>query len=274
VNLAPFLPDTPVLWSISGGLTSGYMLRRRLDLGPQRDGEFFVYANTGKERQETLDFLHEIETRWGVDLVWLQRTPGGGIERVTYETAARQGEPFAQLIDERGYLPNVVARFCTVELKIRTIGKFARLMGMTDRLLAIGLRADEMHRVVRLRGVTREQGEEAIMPLADAGVTLADVEGFWAAQPFTLNLSRYEGNCDLCFLKGQSKVLRILSAEPSRADWWINQEAKGRASKPSGARFRSDRPSYARLKANAVSQGALPLIENELGDLGECSCTD
>lgn len=130
----PFLPDTPVVWSISGGLTSGYMLWRRLQHGPQRPDEFFTFANTGKEREETLAFLREIETRWGVDLVWLQRTPGGGIERVTFETAAREGEPFTQLINERRYLPNPVTRFCTVELKIRTV-PLERMDDVTEKTL-------------------------------------------------------------------------------------------------------------------------------------------
>jgi len=31
------------------------------------------FANTGKEREETLRFVHECETRWGVRVHWIER---------------------------------------------------------------------------------------------------------------------------------------------------------------------------------------------------------
>jgi len=60
-----------------------------------------------------------------------------------------------------------------------------------------------------------------------AKATKRDVMAFWAAQNFDLGLQGYEGNCDMCFLKGR-KILRVLEQEnPGMAQWWIDQEATG-----------------------------------------------
>ena len=45
---------------------------------------------------------------------------------------------------------------------------------------------------------------------------------FWRSQPFDLGID--DSNCDLCFLKGRSTLDRLIREEPSRADWWIEQE--------------------------------------------------
>jgi len=47
---------------------------------------------------------------------------------------------------------------------------------------------------------------------------------FWRAQDFDLGLEPWEGNCDLCFLKGRGLRKRIIRDDPSRADWWAEQE--------------------------------------------------
>ena len=62
--------------------------------------------------------------------------------------------------------------------------------------------------------------------IADAGVREADVLDWWKRQPFDLGIPSYAGNCDLCYLKGRAKLIRLIREDPSRADWWIEQEAK------------------------------------------------
>src|SRR3546814_17220370 len=100
------------------------------------------------------------------------------------------------------------------------------------------------------------------MPLADAGVTVRDVGAFWQAQAFDLDLltvngRTLEGNCDLCFLKPRGQRLALIKARPEAAVWWIRMESLNLASKPSGARFRADGPSYADLARSAAHQGDL-----------------
>ena len=61
-------------------------------------------------------------------------------------------------------------------------------------------------------------------PLVLDHVTEDDVKRFWAGQPFDLGISHDLGNCDLCFMKGRWKLMRLITQYPERADWWIEQE--------------------------------------------------
>ncbi len=44
--------------------------------------------------------------------------------------------------------------------------------------------------------------------------------------PLDLQLQHYQGNCDLCFLKGRHKIRRLLTEWPEKATWWMEQEKK------------------------------------------------
>lgn len=263
----PFKIDGPAMISFSGGRTSGYMLRRCLDAGIGPDVHV-LFANTGKERPETLDFVRDCSERWGVPIHWLERVAGGAFVEVEHSSAARKGQPFGALIADRKFLPNPVTRFCTQELKIRPMGAWMRhVAGYEEWTNVVGIRADEPRRVAKMRAPTRERWERT-MPLADAGVTEADVLAFWKAQPFDLQLRTWEGNCDLCFLKGKGKRLRIMAEHPDLADWWIDME-RGES------KFRADTAPYAKLADFARRQIMLPIVTDRDGeDLGDCACTD
>lgn len=148
----PYFITGPALISFSGGRTSAYMLRQILDAhgGTLPDDVVVTFANTGKEREETLRFVHECETRWGVRVHWLEwRDAKPCYEEVGYNSAARNGEPFAALIAKKNYLPNSVTRFCTTELKIRPMRDFCKALGWKNWTNIIGLRYDEGHRVLK-----------------------------------------------------------------------------------------------------------------------------
>ncbi len=150
----PFLITGPASISFSGGRTSGMMLRLILNAhgGRLPDDVHVLFANTGEERAETLAFVDECATRWGVNVRWLERSADGGVVEVDFATAARKGEPFDQLLSERDMLPNVRARFCTTELKVRTMHRWLRdVAGVDDATTAIGMRADEPGRVASRR---------------------------------------------------------------------------------------------------------------------------
>lgn len=224
----------PALISFSGGRTSAYMLWLILQAhgGTLPADVYVTFANTGKEREETLRFVFECASRWNVVVHWLERGPDGEMVEVGYNSASRKGEPFQALVESRGYLPNAVARFCTVELKIRVMRDFARSLGWEHWRNVIGLRADEPMRVMRSmeRSDSGKEPWRNLMPLAGAepndpaGVTVQDVRAFWREQSFDLGLRHYEGNCDLCFLKGRKKLGVIMREQPGAADWWIEQE--------------------------------------------------
>lgn len=282
----PYRIHGPAQLSFSGGRTSAFMLFRTLEAhgGELPDDMKVVFANTGKERPETLDFVRDCQDRWGVPIVWLERTPGAHGQRfqiVGHNSASRDGLPFNQLIREKNYLPNPVTRFCTIELKIRVMRDYARSLGWEHWTNIVGLRADEPGRVATALARNAEGKErwQTVMPLHTDGVTEAEVLEFWRTMPFDLNLESYEGNCDLCFLKGRGKITRIMADRPDLADWWIEAEAEPRMSNASGAHFRADRPSYAALLDGVQRQGVLPLdlaqdIYDDRTSCGTTACTD
>lgn len=251
----PYKIDEPTCISFSGGRTSAYMLWRVLQSngGKLPDEAIVCFANTGKEEEETLKFVRDCEKHWNVDIHWLEyqnhEDSKLNFKVVNYETAARNGEPFEALIRKRNYLPNPVTRFCTSELKIRTINKYLKHIGWKDHNENtdwVGIRADEMRRAAKI--------DRSRTPLVADGVTVHHVNQFWSEQPFNLELATYNGrtlagNCDLCFLKPASQVASLIAEKPERGVWWAKMEALALAlaSKPSGAVFRSDRPKYAEM---------------------------
>jgi 3'-phosphoadenosine 5'-phosphosulfate sulfotransferase (PAPS reductase)/FAD synthetase len=231
----PFFITGPALVSFSGGRTSGYMLWRILQAhgGTLPDDVHVCFANTGKEREETLRFVHECATRWNVRVRWLEwrsrlkSVPvAQRFDEVGFNSAARDGEPFAALIRSKKFTPNSVARWCTEELKVKTLQAFMEANGYgSEYANVVGLRADEARRVKK----GRERG--SIMPLADAGITNRMVRAFWYAQDFDLDLLPFEGNCDGCFLKARPKLWEIERTAPGTLQWWSDIETgigKGR----------------------------------------------
>lgn len=261
--------------SFSGGRSSAYMLHQTLEAnGGMPDGSKVVFANTGKEMPQTLDFVNECSQRWGVTIIWVElgRVRSDDIYEsgrhkgkpryqyetavVDYETASRRGEPFEALIKARNMLPNPVARFCTADLKVRRV--FDVTKGIETHF--VGIRADEQRRAQRIhRRRDEKDGRITLCPMYVAGITAGDVGRFWRQQPFDLQLTNDNGttpmgNCDLCFLKGKRKIKSIIAAEPERVKWWEDMEAEV------GNRFRRDY-SYAELAANVDEQDDMFSVE-------------
>ena len=226
------------------------------------DEAVVCFANTGKECEETLEFVRDCSVNWGVPITWLEfRDSEDKFQAVNFETASRNGEPFEALIRKRNYLPNPVSRFCTVELKVRTIHRYLKAQGWTEWDSMLGIRADEQRRLAKIGNQDYGKHEEKCAPLGLAGIKKEDVGAFWQSQPFDLNLPNnngvtMHGNCDLCFLKGGAQVLSLIAEKPERAVWWASMEALALAlaSKPDGAVFRKDRPSYAQMAKFAEEQ--------------------
>ncbi len=183
-----------------------------------------IFENTGKEREETLRFVERCSLEWGVEITWLEYRYEPGkphLVEVNFASASRKGEPFEASIEARsgGYLPNPVERYCTLEMKMRTLNRYARHhLGWEKYTNIVGLRADEVRRVAKAKRNAfldvqlelfdsgkkskskvknrRPTGESVEFPLFDAGVTLDDVMRFWAKSQFDLELNQDEGNCD------------------------------------------------------------------------------
>lgn len=260
----PFRITEPTCISFSGGRTSAYMLWRVLQSNGGLPPEAVVaFANTGREDEATLRFVRDCGEHWGVPITWLEyRNDDAGFAVVNFETASRGGQPFEAIIQKRNFLPNPVARFCTVELKIQPEHKFLRSIGWTDWENMVGIRSDEPRRVAKIRANPSggKSGPARVMPLAEAGITKRDVADFWLRSTFDLGLPNMggitmHGNCDLCFLKGAAQIQSLIAEKPERAIWWARMETSITNAKiTDGGRFRSDRPTYAQMAAFAAAQ--------------------
>ena len=142
----PYKIEGPALISFSGGRTSGYMLYQILKAHDFNlpDDIYVTFANTGKEAEQTLEFVRDCANNWGVKVHWLEHyfadeRPKHRTKEVTFATASRNGEPFERLIDQRGILPNPVARYCSSELKIKVMERFMRSQGYQEWSNVFGL---------------------------------------------------------------------------------------------------------------------------------------
>jgi 3'-phosphoadenosine 5'-phosphosulfate sulfotransferase (PAPS reductase)/FAD synthetase len=222
-----------------------------------------LFCNTGKEEEATLRFVEECSQQWDVPITWLEYMDSAGVGVTDFAHASRKGEPFEAVIAQRGgVLPNRVARFCSSELKTRTMHRYLRSLGWTEWDTFIGIRADEPRRVAKFRANPHPEGkhEEVHMPLAIIGVGAQDVGAFWRSAGFDLELPNMNGktmhgNCDLCYLKPAHQVFSLIAEKPERAIWWAEQEKKAEAHATGNAcRFRDDRASYADMAAYAANQ--------------------
>lgn len=250
--MSQFLIQSPALIALSGGRTSAYMLWRILQAhgGVLPPDVWVVFANTGKERAETLRFLVEIGARWGVHIHVVEwRNDGthyGTFEEVGLNSCSLEGEPFDALIDHKQMPPNWQARFCTEFMKVRTMMAF---MLATTSLApgqfaeVIGLRQDEPERIFKMIARNDDEGRRCIAPLAGRdhedplGIDKAEVMEFWLGptrrlststrpQGFDLELEPWEGNCDNCFLKSRKLKKHLIRRRPASAGWWIAAEER------------------------------------------------
>ena len=268
----PFKIIEPTIISFSGGRTSAYMLYRILESNNNTlpENSLVIFANTGKEMEQTLEFVKRCSDEWNVKIHWVEFiSQKPGFNEVSFETASRKGEPFELLINKKykSGLPNPMFRKCTGELKVRTIHKFVQSkwkpIGLKhdENTDLMGIRADEMRRAAK---INRER-----IPLVSAGVTKHDVGAFWKTNSFDLNLPNIKGetihgNCDLCFLKANGKLMSLIREEPTRADWWIKQEERMQD------QFERYGTSYKVKKEKALSQAEL----FEFGEDIPCYCGD
>jgi 3'-phosphoadenosine 5'-phosphosulfate sulfotransferase (PAPS reductase)/FAD synthetase len=226
--------------NFSGGRTSAYLTKRLIDEG----GDYLVtFQNTGKELPQTLDFVNECDKRWNLGIVWLEYRRPATFEVVTYETASRNGEPYDQLLEQRpSAIPNMQFRYCTMELKIMTLKRYLKSIGVTDYTSFNGIRYDEPRRWQKVK----DSDIDVELPLVSWKITKADVLNWWKGQEFDLMVNEPYGNCDCCFLKGKGKLATIAKEKPELFDWWISKESKGRQWKKE--------ISYQQIKDKAQSQ--------------------
>lgn len=265
------LPDSNVLISFSGGRTSAYMLKQIIDANNGLpDCAKVLFANTGREMDETLDFVQRCGQEWNVPITWLEYDRHDGkvaFNTVSHNSASRNGEPLEKTIlggrKNSAYLPNIMSRYCTQETKVKTMKRYLVSIGWKHWTNTVGIRADEAHRVKP----STDKRWTNWFPLADAGATKQDIHAFWRSNSFDLQLPYGVGNCDGCFLKSEAALAAMWRDYPSRMQWWADMEKK------TGGQFHKSR-TYASL-GDFVSRQGDWLFDDEAylcqKDDGECT---
>ena len=186
------------------------------------DEVIVLFANTGEECEETLEFVDRCDKAFSFAVVWLEAVVHHG-ERassthriVDFQTASRRGEPFEEVIKKYG-LPGPGRLHCTRELKLNVMLSYLASVGWERGSYdtALGIRADE---------ATRADGHNVrnrvIYPLLDwFPITKAHVNEFWMKQRFRLRLTGYQGNCKWCWKKSLRKHMTLLSENPEKYDF-------------------------------------------------------
>lgn len=236
----PYKIEAPALISFSGGRTSGFMLKKIIDAynGTLPEDLYVVFANTGKEMPQTLDFVRDCADKWDCKIHWLEleiadERPIYRTKEVNYHTASRKGEPFEALIKRRKMLPNPVMRMCTQELKMNVMKRFMKEKDYREWTNVVGLRYDEPRRVAKQnrQNDSNVNAWDSVCPLYQDKITVKEILEFWQKNNFDLKLTSENGqttagNCDLCYLKGTKTLTKIIKEKPDLADWWIAQEEK------------------------------------------------
>lgn len=222
-----------LLISFSGGETSARMTRLILERWQDRyDQIAIVFANTSLENEETLIFADQCDRLLfqplGGRVVWIEGEQVHGerkaptVRIVDFDTARRKGEVFEDYIRKYG-IPNAKFKGCTRSMKRYPIEQYAKhhlgwTVGTYDT--AIGIRADEMDRI------SMEKDKRRILyPLiSEWPTTKPQINTWFAAQPFRLQLKGYQGNCQTCWKKSFRKLMTIADESPEKFDFMARME--------------------------------------------------
>lgn len=218
-----------LLISFSGGETSALMTKILHDNWMRRYDEIItVFANTGQENEETLEFVQRCDETWGWGVVWVEAVVdprdgvGTGARVVDFASADRDGAVFESMIAKYG-IPGPGFFHCTRELKERPITAYARSIGWGAGTYdtAIGIRVDEIDRM-NPKAKEKRLIYPMIKPFPHRKI---DVNEFWFQQNWRLNLKGYQGNCRWCWKKSLRKHLTIMSETPEAFDFPERMEA-------------------------------------------------
>lgn len=226
--------------TVSGGRSSAMMARHVQKHKKYKDfKKVFVFANTGQERIETIDFLKNIIKHWGIDLYMVEAVGsdvmGVGInyKLVDFDTLSMNSEPFETVIRHKNKgvfdgVPNQASPYCSESLKTIPCKKFCDdIFGVNNYVKAIGFRKEDMPKRITFKEAKMDKSR--VFPLLtdfDVPVGNLELNRWWDLQPFKLLIHGKLGNCELCYKKSEQTLIDNIRYGARSIEWWRKMEDK------------------------------------------------
>lgn len=211
--------------NVSGGRTSAYMASWLKENLSDTYEMLFIFANTGQEHEDTLRFVNDVDVHFGLNLVWVESVvhhderTSSTHRVVNYTSAARNGEPFEEVIKKYG-ICNHTHLHCTREMKRNSIDSYTRKLWGNDYDVALGIRADEKRRVS-----PHAADRNIIYPLVDLNPTSKDeVLEWWGQYDWDLKIPEHLGNCVTCYKKSAKKLNMVYRECPKAFEFFARME--------------------------------------------------
>lgn len=241
--------------SLSGGKTSSYIavnypadvelfsLVRTSDIEckfPDDKVRQMVSDRIGQEFIGTLEqdaiiyTMLDLEQFLGRKITWIT---GPTFDEVIIQGVKKNGEAYK-------YLPNVMQRFCTVEMKVNPIKRWCHENTDLPVEMRLGFRANEVSRAAKMIERRKDDGLEwdkfsisknengrnkwkelpyrlTRFPLIDDRIFKDKIESFWVGKPVRF---AYMNNCVGCFHRNEILLKHMSDKEPTKFNWFAKQE--------------------------------------------------
>lgn len=188
---------------------------------------------------------------------------------------------FDEVIENHGnYLPNVISRFCTVDMKVKPIAQWCYDNTELPVEMRIGFRANEISRANNMieraidgiepfkfkvgekngRNKWKELPYRMVkFPLIENATFKDTIEEFWKDKPVRF---AYRNNCVGCFHRGELMLKHMSNKAEKQFDWFVEMEKKN------GCTFKKE-ITYERIK-NYKTQ--LDLFDEDFSDCDSGYC--
>lgn len=232
-----------LLVTVSGGRSSAMMARHIQTHPKYKDyNKLYVFANTGMERPETIEFLKNMVKYWNLPLVLIEGVystkKGVGVRHkiIDFDTLSMKNEPYQGAISQLNKnkwtrLPNKGTPYCQTYLKERPCHSLAKeIFQTTDYIKAIGYRKEDMPKRITYKEI--ELSKDKIAPLITdfkTPISKFDLTRWYDNQPFKLDLHSDLGNCTLCWKKGDKNLVKSIQLNDrvtQDIEWFKKMEDK------------------------------------------------
>jgi len=204
--------STRHICGLSGGKDSTALALHMRDRVPEME---YVFCDTGRELQETYEYLGRVEAYLGRRIITLN--------------AKQDFDHWLKVFDN--FLPSPQARWCTKLLKLKP---FEAFVGDTPVISYVGIRADED----RTGLISAKPNLTTVFPFKEDGIDYDGVmrilEDSGIGMPPYLSWGRSHSGCFFCFYQAKYEWLQLLRTYP---DKFAEAESYEKLHPETGTRF-------------------------------------